>query len=114
MVTIPTPPSGTFGSYKIAARPKKTLLFYLIIIGVAILILAAGYYFFFYQGIGLSLEAPALLPAPALTSLEVKVSQLSGFSFGIIDSPFYKSLKIYGALPIVADSLGRTNPFVPY
>jgi len=114
MVTIPTPPSGTFGSYKVAPRPKKPLSPYLIIIGVAILILAAGYYFFFYQGIGLSLEAPALLPAPPLTSLEVKVSQLSGFSFSIIDSPFYKSLKMYGALPIVADSLGRTNPFVPY
>ncbi len=114
MITIPTPPSGTFGSYKGAPRPKKPLSPSLIIIGVAILILAAGYYFFFYQGIGLSLEAPALLPAPALTSLEVKVSQLPNFSFGVIDSPFYKSLKIYGVLPIVADSLGRTNPFVPY
>jgi hypothetical protein len=114
MITIPTPPSGTFGSYKVAPRPKKPLSPYLIIIGVAILILAAGYYFFFYQGIGLSLEAPALLPAPPLTSLEVKVSQLPSFSFSIIDSPFYNSLKIYGALPIVADSLGRTNPFIPY
>ena len=114
MVTIPTPPSGTFGSYKVAPRPKKPLSPYLIIIGVAILILAAGYYFFFYQGISLSLEAPALLPAAPLTSLEVKVSQLPGFSFSVIDSPFYKSFKIYGALPIVADSLGRTNPFVPY
>ena len=114
MVTIPTPPSGTFGSYRAAPRPKKPLSPYLIIIGVAILILAAGYYFFFYQGISLSLEAPALLPAAPLTSLEVKVSQLPGFSFSVIDSPFYKSLKMYGALPIVADSLGRTNPFVPY
>lgn len=114
MVTIPTPPSGTFGSYKVAPRPKKPLSPYLIIIGVAILILAAGYYFFFYQGISLFLEAPALLPAPALTSLEVKVSQLPSFSFSIIDSPFYKSLRVYGALPIIADSLGRTNPFVPY
>ncbi len=114
MVTIPTPPSGTFGSYKIATRPKKTLSFYLIIIGVAILILAAGYYFFFYQDIGLFLKTPAFLPAPPLTSLEIKVSQFPSFSFSIIDSPFYKSLKIYGALPIVADSLGRTNPFVPY
>lgn len=114
MITIPTPPSGTFGSYKIAPRPKKQLASSLIIIGAAVLILAAGYYFFFYQGISLSLEAPALLPAPALTPLEIKVKQLSGFSFGIIDSSFYKSLKIYGALPIIADSLGRTNPFIPY
>lgn len=114
MVIIPTPPSGTFGSYKIAPRPKKPLTPSLIVIGVVILILIAGYYFFFYQGIGLSLEAPAFLPAPPLTSLEVKVSQFPSFSFGIIDSPFYKSLKIYGALPIVADSLGRINPFVPY
>lgn len=114
MVTIPTPPSGTFGSYKVAPRPKKPLSPYLIIIGVVILILAAGYYFFFYQGISLFLEAPALLPAPPLTSLEVKVSQLPSFSFGVIDSSFYKSLKIYGTLPIVVDSLGRTNPFIPY
>jgi len=114
MVTIPTPPLGTFGSYKVAPRPKKPFSSYLIIVGVVILILAAGYYFFFYQGISLSLEAPVLLPAPPLTSLEVKVSQLPSFSFSIIDSPFYKSLKIYGALPIVVDSLGRTNPFIPY
>ena len=114
MVTIPTPPSGTFGSYKVASRPQKSLMPSLIIIGVAILILAAGYYFFFYQGISLSLGAPVLPSAPPLTSLEIKVSQLPSFSFNIIDSPFYKSLKIYGALPVVADSLGRTNPFVPY
>jgi len=114
MVTIPTPPSGTFGSYKVGPRPKKPFSPYLIIISIAILILAAGYYFFFYRGISLSLETPVLLPAPALTSLEVKVGQLPSFSFSIVDSPFYKSLKIYGALPVIADSLGRTNPFVPY
>ncbi len=114
MITIPTPPSGTFGSYKIATRPKKSLSPYLIIIGAAVLILAAGFYFFYYQGISLSLETPALAPAAPLTSLEVKVSKLPSFSFDVIDSPFYKSLKIYGFLPIVADSLGRTNPFVPY
>ncbi len=114
MVTIPTPPSGTFGSYKVAPRPQKPLTPSLIFISVAILILAASYYFFFYRGIDLSLEVPTLLPAPPLTSLEVKVGQLPSFSFGIIDSPFYKSLKIYGALPVVADSLGRMNPFIPY
>jgi len=115
MVTIPTPSSGTFDSYKVVgARPKKPFSPYLIIIAAAILVLAAGYYFFFYQGIGLSLKASTLQPAPPLTSLEVKVSQLPSFSFNIIDSPFYKSLKIYGALPVVADSLGRTNPFIPY
>lgn len=114
MVTIPTPPSGTFGSYKMAARPQKPILPSLIVAGAALLILAAVYYFFFYQGISLSLEGPALPPAPPLTSLEIRVSQLPNFSFSVIDSPFYKSLKIYGALPITADSLGRTNPFVPY
>ena len=114
MVTIPTPPSGTFGSYKAAPQPKKSFSPYLIIIGVAILILAAGYYFFFYQGIGLSSEASALSPASALTPLEIKVSQLPSFSFNVIDSSFYKSLKICGVLPVVADSLGRTNPFIPY
>ena len=114
MITIPTPPLDTFGSYKAAPRPKKSLPPYLIIIGLAILILAAGYYFFFYQGIGLSLKVSVLSPAPPLTALETKVSQLPNFSFGVLDSSFYKSLKIYGALPITADLLGRTNPFIPY
>ena len=114
MVTIPTPPSGSFGSYKAATRPKKSFLPYLIIIGAAVLILAAGYYFFFYQGVSLSLQAQALSPAPPLTVLEVRVSQLPNFSFDVLDSSFYKSLKIYGALPIAADFLGRANPFVPY
>jgi len=114
MVIIPTPPSGTFGSYKVAARPKKPFSPYLVVIIAAILILAAGYYFFFYQGISLSLKAPAAMTALPLTSLEIKASQLSDLSFNFIDSPFYQSLKIYGALPIVADSLGRVNPFIPY
>ena len=114
MITIPQPPSGTFGSYKVAGRQKKSTSPYLIIIGITVLILAAGYYFFFYQGIGLSLGAPVFQPAPPLSSLEVKVSQLPNFSLGIMDSSFYKSRKMYGALPVVADSLGRTNPFIPY
>jgi len=115
MVTIPTPPSGTFGSYKVgASRQKKIPSSYLITAGAIILILAAGYYFFFYQGIDLSLNAPVLSPAPPLTSLEVKVSQMSEFSFDVVDSSFYKSLRIYGVLPIIVDSLGRTNPFIPY
>ncbi len=115
MVIIPTPPSGTFGSYKVgASRQKKMPSFYLVVVVAIILILVAGYYFFFYQGIDLSLNAPVLSPAPPLTSLEVKVSQLSEFPFDVVDGSFYKSLKIYGALPIIVDSLGRTNPFVPY
>lgn len=116
MITIPTPPSsslGNFGSYKAAMRPKKTSFLYFII-GAAALLLIAGLYFFFYQGVSFSFKAPALAPAPPLTSLELKVSALSNLSSDIIDSPFYKSLKVYGALPVVADSLGRTNPFVPY
>jgi len=113
MITIPTPPSGTFGSYKIASRPKKSLYLYLII-GAILLILAASYYFFFHKGIGLSLETTVLSPAPPLTSLDIKISQLPDFSFSIIDSSFYKSLRVYGALPIIVDSLGRTNPFIPY
>ena len=43
-----------------------------------------------------------------------KVGKISNLPLQVIDSPFYKSLKIYGALPIIADSLGRTNPFIPY
>lgn len=114
MITIPTPPSGTFGSYKIAPPPKKSAWSYVIAVGVAVLILAAGFYFFFYQGVSLSLETPTLPPPPALSDLDVKINQFSGFSFGVIDSSFYRSLKMYGALPIVVDSLGRVNPFIPY
>lgn len=117
MVTIPTSPtspSGTFGSYKIAPPPKKPASPYLVFFAVIALIAAAGYYFFIYQGVDLFSEMQALPPAPPLTSLEIKVSQLSGFSFGAIESPFYKSLTTFGSLPVVADSLGRKNPFVPY
>ena len=116
MITIPTPPSsslGNFGSYKAAMQPKKTALPYFAA-GVAVLLLVAGLYFFFYQGVSFSFKAPVLPPAPPLTPLELKVSALSNLSFNIIDSPFFKSLKVYGALPVVADSLGRTNPFIPY
>lgn len=115
MVNIsPTlPPSGTFGAFRHPAPRKKSFLPYLIIFAV-ILILAAGYYFFIYQGIGISFVTPVISGAPPLTQMEVKVIQLSRFSFDVFDSSFYKSLKSYGALPVIADSLGRVNPFVPY
>jgi len=116
MITIPTPPSsslGNFGSYKAAMQPKKTSFPYFVIAAV-VLLSVAGLYFFFYQGVSFSFEAPVLAPAAPLTSLELKVSALSNLPSGVIDSQFYKSLKAYGALPVIADSLGRTNPFVPY
>lgn len=106
------PPSGTFGAFR-PVRPKKSALPYLVAFA-AVLILAAGYYFFIYQGVGFSLVTPVITGASPLTPTEVKVVQLPRFSFDIFDSPFYKSLKSYGALPIVADSLGRVNPFIPY
>lgn len=114
MITLPTPPSSGFGSYKAPGRQKKSFPLYLVVVVFLVLILAAGYYFFFHKGISFFSETSAITPALPLTSLEVKVSQLQNFSFGVLDSPFYKSLKMYGALPITADLLGRTNPFVPY
>lgn len=114
MVTItPTTPSGTFGAFKPQVSRRKPTLPYLVAFA-AILILAAGYYFFIYQGIGVSFVTPVVPAATPLTPIEVKVSQLSGFSFDVFDGSFYKSLKSYGALPVVADSLGRVNSFVPY
>ncbi|MDO8443469.1 MAG: hypothetical protein Q7S78_00540 [Candidatus Azambacteria bacterium] len=112
MITIPTPPSGTFGSYKITP-PKKNILPYLIIIAATV-ILAAGYYFFFYKNVDISFETIVLVPAPPLTPLEVKLVKIPKFSLEVVDSAFYKSLRIYGTLPVVADSLGRANPFIPY
>ena len=112
MITIPTPPSGTFGSYKVAP-PKKSIWPYLIVVA-AVAVLAAGYYFFFYKNINLFLETPGITPAPPLTSLEIKLINMPELSLEVMDSAFYKSLKIYGTLPVVADSLGRTNPFIPY
>ena len=114
MVYIPqATPSGTFGAFKPPVRPKKSLLPYLIVLFV-ILIIGAGAYFFFYQGVSPSLKAPVVSLAPPLNALESKVSKLPKFSFDVFDGDFYKSLKVYGRLPIIADSLGRTNPFVPY
>lgn len=104
---------GTFGAFKPPASSKKSYLPYLVVL-FAILVLGAGAYFFFYKGVGLSLEAPVFSPAPPLKPLELKVSGLSKFSFDVLDGDLYKSLKVYGQLPIVADSLGRVNPFIPY
>lgn len=112
MITIPTPPSGTFGSYKVAP-PKKSVWPYLAAAAAAV-ILAAGYYFFFYRGISLFSEAPAITPAPPLTALETKLIKIPKLSLDVFDSAFYKSLRIYGTLPVTADSLGRSNPFIPY
>lgn len=105
--------SGTFGAFRPPVSPKKSYLPYLVVL-FAILVFGTGAYFFFYKGIGLSLGAPVLSPAPLLNPLESKVSKLPDFSFDVFDGDFYKSLKVYGGLPIVADSLGRINPFVPY
>ncbi len=115
MVNIPSnvPPSGTFGAFRPPVRHKRSLLPYLVVIAV-VLILAAAYYFFVYQGIGFSLVTPVISGAAPLTPIETKVVQLPRFSFDVFDNALYKSLKSYGALPVVADSLGRTNPFIPY
>ena len=114
MITIPTPPSGTFGSYR-AAPPKKNFWSYLIVVAIAVILAAGIYYFFFYKDIGLFSETPsAIAPAPPLTALEIKLIKIPGFSLEVMNSAFYKSLKIYGNLPVIADSLGRANPFIPY
>lgn len=114
MVNIPSTMSpGTFGSFKPPVSSKKSYLPYLVGL-FAILVLGTGIYFFFFKGVSLSLEAPVFSPAPALKPLELKVSGLSKFSFDVLGGDFYKSLKIYGQLPIAADSLGRVNPFIPY
>lgn len=112
-ITSNLPSSGTFGAFRPSVRPKKSFLPYLIVLSVA-LILGAGYYFFIYQGIGFSLVTPVIPGAVPLNSLEVKVAQLPRFSFDVFDTALYKSLRSYGSLPIVADSLGRVNPFIPY
>lgn len=114
MVYIPPKmPSGTFGAFKPPARSKKSSLPFLVIL-LFILIAGAGVYFFFYKGVGLSFGPPVTSLSPPLNALESKVSQLPRFSFDVFDSDFYKSLKVYGKLPIIADSLGRVNPFIPY
>ena len=112
-ITSNIPPSGTFGAFRPQAARKKSPLPYLVIFA-AVLILAAGYYFFIYQGIGISLVTPAIPGAAPLTPTEIKVVGLPRFSFDIFDGSLFKSLKSYGALPVVADSLGRINPFIPY
>lgn len=110
MITIPTP-SGTFGAFK-PPVPKKGISPWLYFGIFAVIILGAAY--FLYQGGGISFTAPVFAPVSPLSALELKASQLPAFNFSVFDSDFYRSLKIYGAIPVVADSLGRTNPFIPY
>lgn len=113
MITIQNHSLETFGNFK-AQVPKEKSYFLYLFAAVAIVILAAGYYVFFTQGVNLSLKSPVLETAMPLTDLDLKVSKLPNFSFDVTQSDFYKSLKVYGAVPVVADSLGRTNPFIPY
>lgn len=105
--------SGTFGAFRPPTPQKKSFLPYLVVIA-SVLFLAAGYYLFIYLGINFSLATPVIPPVSPLTATEIKVSQLPSLQFDVFESPFYRSLKSYGALPIVADSLGRVNPFIPY
>lgn len=112
MINIPQTSSGTFGAFR-PQEPKKSFLPYLAGL-FFLLILASGYYFFFYQGLGFSFGRPNLPPPPSLTPLDKKIIKIQDLQVDLFDGSFYKSLKIYGALPIVADSLGRTNPFIPY
>ncbi len=114
MITIPNPPSGTFGSYKLPEQPRKSALARALVVLAFILIAAAVYYVFFYLNIGVSLRAPALAPAPPISSLDKRIGKLPNFDFSVLDGAFYKSLKMYGTVPVVPDSLGRANPFVPY
>ena len=107
------PSSGTFGAFRPPVRSKKSFLPYLIAFTV-VLILAAGYYFFIYREINFSLVTQVIPGAAPLTPIEAKVIQLPRFSFDVFDTTLYKSLRSYGGLPIVADSLGRVNPFIPY
>lgn len=104
---------NTFGALKPSTLPEKSFWPYIVVLAT-ILILGAAGYFFFYKGVGISLTAPDLTPAPPLTVLESRIIMLPAFSFEFFDGDFYKSLKVYGTLPIVVDSLGRSNPFVPY
>jgi hypothetical protein len=114
MITIPIPPpSGTFNAFGPAVHQKKSFSPYLIVAGVVILVLGFGYYFYFYGGLSL-FETPVFPAAPPLTAVDIKISQMSPLPFDLFDSSFYKSLKSYGNLPIVVDSLGRLNPFIPY
>lgn len=113
MITIQNHSPGTFGTFKAQVQKEKSYFPYLFAVAT-IIILAVGYYFFVNQGVNLSLKSPVLEMAKPLTDLDLKVMKLPGFSFDVIESDFYKSLRVYGALPVVADSLGRINPFIPY
>lgn len=91
---------------------KKPHPFYFITV-VIVLVLGVGAYFVFFGETNLFLSF-TFQAAPPLTSLDSKIASLPEFSFSVFDSDLYKSFKIYGNLPIVADSLGRVNPFVSY
>lgn len=113
MITVQTPPSGTFGAFRPQSPKEKSYIPYVVVL-FAVVILAAGYYLFFNQGVSFSLESPTLETAPPLSPLDMRIMGIGNFSFGVTESDFYKSLKVYGSVPVVADSLGRVNPFIPY
>lgn len=86
-----------------------------ILLGASFIILAAaGYYLITTYG-SITLRVPPVIPpVQELNAVELKVIQLPGFNFDVVDSAPYKALKLYGAIPIKVEALGRVNPFAPF
>lgn len=106
---IPSSPPSTFGGFR-PQTPQKPSSAPILTVVVLALALGAGYYFFVYKSADLS-SLPTVVP---LTAIDQKISNMSRLSFDLLDSPAYKSLRDFGILPITVDSLGRSNPFIPY
>lgn len=101
----------------VSEKRQKILIVVLIIILIAIA--AILYYVFFGGG---TLPAPVitpsgLLPAPLqpqpTVSIEKQIESIK-LDSSILDSSLFKSLKIYGEIPIKIESFGRDNPFSPF
>lgn len=85
-------------------RQKIMILIFIGAVAATILVVALN-----YKEKVVSTLIPEAQPL-AKESEEIKKITLD---FGIFESEKFKSLKSYGALPIVVGEQGRTNPFTP-
>jgi len=87
----------------------------LIIVGVLVAIIwlvVGGVMYWYWQAntdssLSMSADQPAVRPSSSTKSKGL-VGQLDG---GLLTNPSFTSLKVYGAVPVNPDKLGRSDPF---
>lgn len=88
---------------------KRSINWFAALVGIfAVLAVGIGIYFLFFAPVpGIEIIVPVPLQSAN------KISGISIDPSTVINSPSFRSLRIYTGLPSVGQ-LGRANPFLPY